>query len=466
MSGVTDQSGVEWKQLETAVPEALREADAATGTVAGEKPDAAVSVPAAPGGVPVELGLPRPRRYSAERPGPDAVPAGRMLETPASLSADPGGPAVTIVVPTRNEAANVLPLLERIDAGLGGYPLEVIFVDDSTDDTPAVVENACRRFPFVQLLHRPAGQRPGGLGGAVVAGFRQARAPYAVVMDGDLQHPPETAAALLAEATATNADVVIGSRYQAEGSASGLASGTRRFVSLATNGMSRLAFPRRLRGVTDVMSGLFLVRLEALDLDALRPSGYKILLELLVRGGRLRVQEVPYTFEARYAGESNASAREGLRFLRQILWLRVPRPARFALVGASGLVPNVVGTQLLASLGMHYIAAAVIATQVANVWNFVGCEAIVWDERPRSRTRRFLSFMSVNALDLVIRIPLLALFVRAGGMSVGVATFLTLATVLVLRYLVIDSVVYAAKSRRAAGAGLPVPNPQTEWEGI
>jgi len=101
-------------------------------------------------------------------------------------------PAVTVVVPTRNEAGNVHELLRRLDEALGDIVAEILFVDDSDDHTPQTVLAAAARSPrCVRLLHRPAGERGGGLGGAVVAGFRAARAPSAVVFDGDLQHPSE-----------------------------------------------------------------------------------------------------------------------------------------------------------------------------------------------------------------------------------------------------------------------------------
>src|SRR5689334_7176501 len=84
--------------------------------------------------------------------------------------------ALSVLVPTRNEADNVDPLLARLDAALDGLAAEVIFVDDSDDSTPDVVRAASRARSAtgtlaVSLLHRPPGARAGGLGGAVVAGL-------------------------------------------------------------------------------------------------------------------------------------------------------------------------------------------------------------------------------------------------------------------------------------------------------
>ncbi|MCM3884831.1 glycosyltransferase [Frankia sp. R82] len=357
------------------------------------------------------------------------------------------------MVPTRNEMHNVAPLLRRLDAALAGVAGEVIFVDDSDDETAQEIDRvrAAVTVP-VRVHHRPAGRRAGGLGGAVAEGFALCAAPFAVIIDGDLQHPPETIPRLLAAAVRDGADVVVGSRYVTGGSASGLSGTARHLVSSGSNLLCRLAFPRRLRGVSDVMSGFFLVRVAAVDTADLRPDGYKILLELLATAGPLRVREVGYTFGPRHAGASNASVAEGFRFARRLFALRVPRAARFALVGASGTLPNLLGTAALHHLGLHYLAAAIIATQVAIAWNFVGCELLVWDRREGSRRRRYPAFALLNNLDLVIRLPLLALLVGRWGLGVGVATLLSLAAAVLARYLVVDRLVYRPRpTSRPAG---------------
>ena len=194
---------------------------------------------------------------------------------------------VTVVVPTRDEAGNVDELVRRLDAALGSLRAEVLFVDDSDDDTPSVIRAAADRSSRpVRLLHRDPGRRDGRLGGAVVAGFRLARAPWAVVIDGDLQHP-ELVPALIGRGS-PDVDLVYGTRYVDSGDAAGLNGRVREWVSAGSTALAKAVFPRTLRAVSDPMSGLFAVRLAALDLSALRPAGYKVLLEILVRS-RLRV---------------------------------------------------------------------------------------------------------------------------------------------------------------------------------
>jgi dolichol-phosphate mannosyltransferase len=133
---------------------------------------------------------------------------------------------LTVVIPTRNESPNVPELLDRLDSVLGDLDAEVLFVDDSDDDTPAVVAGAARTAHRpVRLLHRAPPNRHGGLGGAVIAGMQQAGAPWAVVLDGDLQHPPELVPVLLDAGRSTGGDLVYGTRYGGSGDAAGWPAG-------------------------------------------------------------------------------------------------------------------------------------------------------------------------------------------------------------------------------------------------
>jgi glycosyltransferase involved in cell wall biosynthesis len=245
---------------------------------------------------------------------PDAVPGAveGMMQQALQLS---------IVTPTRNEAKNVVALVRSLEAALPDVRKEIIFVDDSDDETPAMVQRVRLQAQCeVILLHRPPGQRSDGLGGAVVMGLRAARAPYVCVMDADLQHPPALVARLLQEALETKADMVVASRYRDEGKAQGL-NLLRVAVSKSFDTLARLAFPSKLEDVSDPMSGFFLVRKAALTLDALRPRGFKILLEILVRSKKLRIAEVPFVFGMRQAGESKAGLREALKYVRLIAHL-------------------------------------------------------------------------------------------------------------------------------------------------
>jgi rhamnosyl/mannosyltransferase len=254
-----------------------------------------------------------------------------MLTTTAAAAPTPL-PSVSVVIPTFNEAGNVGELLRRLAEALPAGA-EVVVVDDSTDDTAALARSAAPFLPFaLTVVHRD--EPTGGLGGAVVAGLRLARAEWAVVMDGDLQHPPAVVADLLA--AAPGHDAVVATRYAAGGDGSGLGSPYRHAVSRGSKVLAARLLGGAVARLSDPLSGFFAVRRAALDLDAVDPIGYKILLELVVRSGLERIAEVPFTFAARHAETSKSTAREGLRFLRHLRVLRgVRREERRAVVPAA-----------------------------------------------------------------------------------------------------------------------------------
>ncbi len=237
---------------------------------------------------------------------------------------------VSIVVPTRNEEAAVGLLIDRIVGATRslrgkGRRIEVVIVDDSSDETPRRVRELAETTTEVdvRLLHRLPDQRWGGLGGAVVEGFGVVRGSTAVVIDADLQHPPEVVPRLLDRLDAGGLDLVVASRRVPGGSDGTGLSPSRRAVSVLLSGFVRLLFPRAVRPVNDPLSGFFAVRVGALDLARLRPDGFKILLEVLATHRSLDVDEVPYRFEDRAAGASNASLEQGARFAAHVTELRV-----------------------------------------------------------------------------------------------------------------------------------------------
>ncbi|MDQ1739052.1 MAG: hypothetical protein QOE53_704, partial [Pseudonocardiales bacterium] len=372
----------------------------------------------------------------------------------------------TIIVPTRNEEGSVRPLLSSLASSLNGIPAEVLFVDDSGDSTPEVIRQTARECGLaVRLLHRSAGNRHGGLGGAVVAGLKHARGTWAVVMDGDMQHPPELVARLVQIGQSRQLDLVAGTRYTGSGASDGLADGYRRAVSGLATRLTKSAFPRRLSRLSDPMSGFFAVRLAALDLDRLDPIGFKILLELMIRQPRLQVAEVPFVFGTRLAGESKASLREGLRFVRHLLRLRLlvlrnqvrrssatdgagrfARLVAFGAVGATGIGVNTTALWLFSEhvVNPHYLIAAVLATEVSTSWNFVLTEKFVFrGPKPGTRLGRGIRFFLLNHLALLPRLPLLALLVGVFSTNLLVANVITLALLFLVRFVIADSAIYA-----------------------
>jgi dolichol-phosphate mannosyltransferase len=225
-------------------------------------------------------------------------------------------PELSLVIPTCNERASIAPLVEELDAALGSLAWEAVFVDDSTDGTDALLAELGKADSRIRLLHRAVNRD--GLAGAVVDGLVKARGAYICVMDADLQHPPARIPELLATARESGADLVIASRYVPGGSTGGLQGPLRQLYSRGLRQLALWTFPRRLGQVTDPLGGYFVLRRAIIDGVQLRPIGYKILLELLVRCQWRNVREVAYAFEPRRLGTSKASFRQGVWFLQHL----------------------------------------------------------------------------------------------------------------------------------------------------
>jgi len=355
---------------------------------------------------------------------------------------------LTIVVPTRNERENVAALLSRLDRVAPNVSAEILFVDDSDDRTDELVAEIGRTTQrMVRLIHRNADRRTNGLSGAVVEGVRAARGQWICVIDGDLQHPPELIAQMIERSRAGDCELVLASRYCGDGdSGFGI---VRSLLSRGSNAAARAVFPLRLRGVSDPMSGFFMVRRASIDLERLRPKGFKILLEILATHPWLRRAEVSFEFGTRHAGESKASLQQGMTFLSQLARLRVAgrmtNLGRFGVVGGLGLVVNMAVFALLATgIGLQYVVAAIIATQASTLCNFVLTER--WVFRRRSSgfgggLRMALYFLMNNAA-LLLRAPFLVLLVSGMGFGKVVANFLSLVALTLVRFAVADSFIW------------------------
>src|SRR6266516_1552228 len=380
-------------------------------------------------------------------------------------------PGLTVVVPTRNEEANVALLLERLGPAIAPLDAEIIFVDDSDDSTPEDIARGAGNCPVrVRLLHRPHGTRRGGLGSAVVAGARHARGAWVLVMDADLQHPPESAAALASAAARHDCDIVVGTRYAGGGSpGNGLGGVRRQLVSSWATRLAKSAFPRRLAMVSDSLSGMFAFRAAAVDLDRLNPVGFKVLLEILVRHPRARVAEVSYEFAPRHAGQSKASLRQGVSYLRHLARLRrvrlvkqlreapASREARirqtlrmlaFGLIGATGVVVNTAVLWFFyRTVGWNHLVGASLATQASTTWNFVLVDTLVYRKASNgTRAGRAGRFFVMNNLLLLARLPVLEALVKLGA-GVLIANGITLIMLFLVSFIVSDRAIFASAAQ-------------------
>jgi putative flippase GtrA len=277
-------------------------------------------------------------------------------------------------------------------------------------------------------------------------------------MDGDLQHPPRVVPQLMDKTMNDTVNLVVASRYTDEGDSTGLSSRWRVVVSLAFTWMARIVFPFRLGSISDPMSGFFAVRLSALDLDVLRPAGYKVLLEIVARSHLGRAAQVPFSFQARHAGESKATATEAYLCVRQLVRLRLAswaspakRMASFLLVGASGVIVNTLLLALLLQTSrMSYVLASFVATQVAVLWNYVLLRSWVFHVADgRAFLAGLVRFWTLNMVLLPVHLGLLAMLVEMANASPVTANVIALAIIFVLRYAV--SSVWVFRIRHGRG---------------
>jgi dolichol-phosphate mannosyltransferase len=225
--------------------------------------------------------------------------------------------SVSLIIPTYNEAKNVPLLVEELFRMIdrNRIDLEVIFVDDnSPDGTGQVAEDLASQYP-IRVVHR-AGKL--GLGSAVIAGFKASDRPYLGVMDADLSHDAVILNDLIS--ALSEYDLAMGSRFE-ESSTVEKWVWWRKLLSHAG-----VALTRALTGVRDPLSGYFFFRRSVIEGISLTTTGYKILLEILVKGKIAKVKEFSYNFRIRKFSTSKLEAKEYWLFLKQIVgysWYRL-----------------------------------------------------------------------------------------------------------------------------------------------
>lgn len=316
---------------------------------------------------------------------------------------------VSIVIPTYNEGENVFRVTRRIMSALGNQEFEIVFVDDSTDDSGRLFERLPELFPSMVLhwLHR---NNERGLGTAVVEGIRKATHDFIVVLDADLQHPPEMIPSMI-QALNQGADIVIPSRFVPGGSDGGL-SPLRKLASTAARWTAKITLPR-IRLITDPTSGFFAFRRTIVDVNKLHPIGWKILLEILVKGDYQQVKELPYSFATREKGASKFSMKEQWNYLRHLIQLirhdpRSVRPFLFAAIGATGVAVNTGAYLFSLHVGVSPMVSSAVAAIIAMISNFVLNDEITWRTARRGmKHMRALKFFATSCLGVLINLILL-----------------------------------------------------------
>ena len=218
---------------------------------------------------------------------------------------------VSVIVPTYNEAQGIEKLISALtsvfkSAGING---EIVIVDDnSPDGTGALVDSLAAKYP-VRCVHR-AGKL--GLSSAVIDGWKTSQAPILGVMDADFSHDPKVVPQLINAIRNGDCQLAIGSRYVAGGGITNWP-WRRKITSRVA-----IALARPLTSVKDITSGFFFFKREVIDGVKLDPIGFKIGLEVILKGKYSHVKEFPYVFTDRTAGTSKLNSGEIVNYLKQL----------------------------------------------------------------------------------------------------------------------------------------------------
>ena len=227
-------------------------------------------------------------------------------------------PDLTLVIPTYNERDLIAELVTQLflQCERAGVNLELVVVDDNSPDGTGTVADELAVKYRMKVVHRAAKL---GLGTAVIEGFAVASSDLVGVIDADFSHPPALVPKMVAVVRATGADVLVASRYIPGGGTMNWPFRRRvmsRFGSLLARGLSP---------IKDATSGFFLIRRSIATQTTIKARGFKIALELIVRGRVDRLVEIPFVFDDRRHGQSKMSRKEALGYLGQLRDLYVVR---------------------------------------------------------------------------------------------------------------------------------------------
>lgn len=381
------------------------------------------------------------------------APTGQLRIPDAPLRDELGRSTyLSLIVPTYNEGQNIQGLVEQLTHLLEAVlpqAYELIVVDDDSPDLTWQLAQAMRvDYPHLRVMRR---QQEQGLSTAVIRGWQVAQGEIIGVIDGDLQHPPETLLKLLT-AMQEGADLAVASRHIEGGGVSNWHL-MRRILSRGAQILGLLILPKVVGRVSDPMSGYFLVRRSAIAGRSLNPKGYKILLEVLGRGEIQQVAEVGYVFQERQEGESKVTWRQYVDYILHLLKLRsrgrisrlrrrwkfpLRRFLKFGLVGLSGVVVDQLLLFLLSDpimLGLGLTRSKFLAAEVAILNNFFWNDR--WTFRDLSQTqqgwqplfKRLLKFNLICLAGLFLNVVLLNLFFNQFGINRYVANLLAIAIV-------------------------------------
>ena len=246
-------------------------------------------------------------------------------------------PLVSIIIPTYNESQNIINLIQSIRRYTENlFSAEIIVVDDISPDKTGIIvkeyadkmysQKICQRqysagdqqiqqVVSVRVICRNSKE---GLVSAVLCGMKNSLGKYILVLDADFSHPPNLVVDMVNELRNSHYDIISGSRYLKGGQIIGWPF-RRRAISKFATLLARTIL--RLNHITDPMSGFFAFKRDIMAGITFNTSGFKLLLEILVKADGAKVKEIPYSFTDRKAGSSKLSSKVILEFAKALLHL-------------------------------------------------------------------------------------------------------------------------------------------------
>ena len=340
-----------------------------------------------------------------------------LLVGQSTLNMDTTHRRLSVILPTFNERSNIYSITNRLLPLQNPHQLEILFVDDdSADGTADVIVELAQHHSCIRLIRRVGRY---GLSSAIKEGILNATGDVVVVMDSDGQHEPDAVNSAVETLLNKDLDLVVGSRFHPAAAIHGLSSQRERNSAWA-NAVARFSLPH-YRQLTDYMSGFFALR-PATCLTFVRQvevGGFKFLYELLALShGQLRVAEVPLQFQPRISGESKLDLAVvwdlGVSILHTLLLRSLPRRAiSFGLVGATGILVQLVVNQVLMALGLGFEQALPPAVIVAASSNYLINNVLTFRfqrQQGLALVRGLLKFLVVASLPVLANVGVTSAF--------------------------------------------------------
>ncbi len=346
---------------------------------------------------------------------------------------------ISIIIPTYSERSNIGILLERIDKCLENIKYEIVIVDDNSPDGTAELVKELSNTYNIKLIIRKDER---GLATAVAEGFRHASGNIFVVMDADLQHPPERIIPLIEEID-KGTDIVVASRYNEE-KGFGEFNIFRKIISKGANALARILF-QKLSNIKDIQSGFFVLKKDVIQGVVLKPVGYKILLEILIIGNYKNIKEIGYTFSKRENGDSKLGAKTIIDYIYHLIYLSLrtgdlKRFTKYSIIGISGIFVNTFVLYFFTSiLGVFYLLSSAVAYEISILTNFLLNDTwtfkdIVIDGKSHNFVTRAIYYNSAMITGAILGIFLLYVFTNIFSIHYVISNLISIFIVFLWRY--------------------------------